>query len=121
MKLKDRLAAWVVVRVLRKTWKRVPAADQLEMTNMLEGHREKLLGIIGAVVLLLTSFGLMDWVKPLKAIGEAIESGNWAAALSAFVAAVLMLMRTFARMKEDRVRKETGGGLGISTGPTVTG
>jgi hypothetical protein len=123
MKVKDKLARWFIIRVLNRAWDGAPEAERAETMSFLQGYKEKLTGIVGAACLLLSTFGLGEFIPPLKAIGDAVEGGNWGAAVSALVGAILILMRTFNRMKEDRngVTKSTGGGLQPSNGPTVVG
>lgn len=70
--------------------------------GFLDGYKEKITGVLGGLLLMLSSFGLTDWIAPLRPIHEAIKGGDWQAALAAFVGAILVWMRTFRRMRDDK-------------------
>lgn len=98
-------------RVLRQSLGREKGDEAMEWLKKLklDGYKEKLTGLIGGLVLILTATGIepsfFDWLPPLK---NAIASGDWQASIAAFVAGMWALMKAFNRMKEDRKEKPQG-------------
>lgn len=99
-------------RILRQAIKviaRTPewVRNKAEIMKFLDNKKEKITGVIVALVTLLPLFGISpDFIQPMKIIGDAIAAGDWQAALGALVTGGGALMRIFYRMKQDR--KENG-------------
>ena len=79
------------------------------MMKWLEGKKEIIVTVLGALALLLPVLGLSpEFMTTLKAIQDSIAAGNWQAALSAVLGVVALLARAAFRARLNRVDEARG-------------
>ena len=85
-------------------WSLLRSKEFKLMTKFLEGKKEIIVTVLGAIALLLPVFGLSpEYMTTLTAIQNAIAGGDWHAALAAVLSAVALLARAAFRARLNRV------------------
>ena len=77
-----------------------------EMLEWLKGKKEKIVLLVGALLMVLPLLGFADWVPLLKQLQAAIQAGDWGAISTALIALIAALARLFARFAADRAHAE---------------
>lgn len=91
-----RVKLWAIKRWLR-------TKEGRAMLKWLEGKKEIIVSILGAVALLLPVIGLApDQIQALATIQRAIQAGDWGAALTATVGCILLFGRAAFRAYLNR-------------------
>lgn len=87
----SKFKAWLVRRAVLSFLR---SKEGYPMLKFLEGKKEIIVTVLGAIALLLPVFGIApDSIAALHAIQAAIKSGDWAAASTAVIGAVALLAR----------------------------